>query len=76
MKWAKAQHQSNSFNCWIFGHRQIQYSRLLGGEFKIPPPRFLSPLFPTPMRIPGSNGAITRATLEVIPRHNTITSNT
>ena len=29
------------------------------------PPPFSSPLFPTPMRIPGSNGAITRATLEV-----------
>ena len=41
-----------------------------------PPPHFLSPLFPTPVHILGSNGAITRATLDVIPWHNTITSNT
>ena len=40
------------------------------------PPPFSKPIFPVPVRILGSNGAITRATLEVIPRHNTITSNT
>ena len=41
-----------------------------GGTSRLPPPHFLSPLFPTPVRILGSNRAITGATLEVIPWHN------
>ena len=34
------------------------------------------PIFPTPLRIRGSSGAITRATLEATSRYNIITSNT
>ena len=40
-----------------------------------PPPVFM-PLFHTTLRIHGSNGAITRATLEAISRYNSVTSNT
>ena len=42
-----------------------------GGGNQLPP--FFKPIFPTPLRIHGSNGAITRATLEAISWHNTIT---